>query len=135
MTSDRQFCLFPKRSNKLRSSLHGLEPIAGERTDFPNRFQAQVSQFTLLHVCPDIFDRVKLGCIRRQSFQDDLPVQRFNIALHHATTVSRQSIPNDEQFSANLILERLQEFHEMWSSKCTGLKTEVKVPKADTSYH
>ena len=59
MTLNRQFGLLPERGDELRSALHRLEPIAGEGAYLANSVQAQIGQFTLLHVAPDVLDRIE----------------------------------------------------------------------------
>jgi len=45
MTSRSQFSLFPERRYRRGPFLHGLEPIAGELTDFADGVQAQIGDF------------------------------------------------------------------------------------------
>ena len=75
MTLKRQFGLLPERGDELRSALHRLEPVAGEGADLANGVQAEIGQFALLHVAPDVFDRIEFRRVGGQSFQDQVSVE------------------------------------------------------------
>src|SRR5580658_2670412 len=135
MTLNRQFCLLPERGNELRSTLHGLEPIAGEGADLTDGVQAQIGQFALLHVAPDVFDRIEFRRVGWQSFQDQVSVERFDVVLNHPTAVRRQAIPDDQQLAANLLVKRLQEFDELRTPDCAGVQAEIEVPETDAGDH
>src|SRR5712664_3592663 len=97
MTLDRQLSLLPECGDKPWSALHGLEPIAREGTDLIDGVQAQVSQFALLHVSPNVFDRIHFGRIGGQALDHDGPVKRLDVMVDNTTAVSRQAIPDHEQ--------------------------------------
>ena len=90
MTSNRQFGLLPERGDKWRSALHRPEPVACEGSYFADRVQTQIGQLALLHVAPDVFDRVEFRRICGQSFQDQVSAERFDVVFNHAATVCRK---------------------------------------------
>lgn len=59
VTLDRQFCLLPERGDEPRSALHGFQTVACKRADLTNSVEAQISQFALFHVSPNIFDGIE----------------------------------------------------------------------------
>src|SRR5712691_8670728 len=131
MTLNRQLRLLPERGDELWSALHGLEPVAGEGAYLTNGIQAEIGQLTLLHVAPDVFDRIEFRRVRGQSFQDQVPVERFDVVLDDATAVRRQAVPDDQQLAANLLGKRLQEFDELRAADCAGMQPEIEVPETD----
>ena len=88
--------------------MHGFETIACECADLADGMQAQIAQFALLHVAPYVFDRIEFRCIGRQALDHDVPVQRFDMLCDHTTAVSRQPIPDHQQFAADLRRQRLE---------------------------
>ena len=134
MTLNRQFCLLPERGDELRSALPRLEPVACEGAYFANSVQAKIGQLALLHVAPDVLDRVEFRLVGGQSFQHEVPVERFKVVLDDPAAVRWQAVPDDQQFAANLLGQRLQEFDEMRAADRAGMQPEIEVPVADASY-
>src|SRR5712691_3178521 len=130
MTLNRQLRLLPERGNELWSTLHGFETVACKGADLTDGVQAQVGQFALLHVSPNVFDGIELRSVCRQPFENDVAGERFDEVLDHAATVRRQTIPDDEQLAVDLVGERLQEFHELGTTDRTGVEAEVEAPEA-----
>src|SRR5882724_7769085 len=133
MTLNRQFGLLPERGDELRSALHRLEPVACEAADFANSVHTQIGQLALLHVAPEVLDRVEFRRVGGQSFQDEVPVERFDVVLDEATAVRRQAVPDDEQLAANLLGQSLQEFDELRAADRTGMQSEIEIPETDAS--
>jgi len=104
MTLNRQLGLLPERGDGLRLALHGLESIAGEGAYLAQGMQTEIGQLALLHLAPDVFDRIEFRRVRRQSFQDQVPGERFNVVLHDPTAVCREAVPDDEQLAADLLV-------------------------------
>ena len=55
MALNRQFGLLPEHGNQRGSTLHGFELGAGECIDLADGMQAEIRQFALLQVSPDVF--------------------------------------------------------------------------------
>src|ERR1700693_394902 len=130
MTSDRQLCLLPERGDEPRSTLHGFQTVACKGADFTNSMKAQIGQFALLHVSPNVFDGIELRSVCRQPFENDVAGECFDEVLDDAATMRRQTIPDDEQLAVDLVGERLQEFHELGTTDRTGVEAEVEAPEA-----
>jgi hypothetical protein len=130
VTSDSQACLLPERCDQGDTALHGFEPVYGKCLHFADRVAAQIGQFVLLGVGPDIFRRVQLGRIAGQVFHHDRPIGRRQIIRHHCAAVSRQSIPDDEQLAANLFQQAAQEVHNLLFLDGTLHKAKVKLTVA-----
>src|SRR5271169_6887452 len=132
MTLNRQLSLLPERGDELRSALHGLESIAGEGAYLANGMQTEIGQLALLHVAPDVFDRIEFRRVRGQSFQDQVALKRFDVVLNDATAVRRQAVPDDQQLAPDLLGKGLQKFDELGSADRAGMETEIEVPETDT---
>src|SRR6266481_1439658 len=135
MTLNRQLGLLPECRNELWSALHGLEAIACKGADLTDGVQAQVGQFALLHVAPNVFVRIELRSVCRQPFQNDVSGERFDEILDHPAAVRRQPVPDDEQLAADLVGERLQEFNELGTADWAGVEAVLEVPVAQAGDH
>ena len=131
MTLYRQLGLLPECSDELGSALHRLESVACEAAYFADSVQAEIGQLALLHVAPDVFNRIEFWCVRGQSFQDQVAVERFDVVLDEATAMRRQAIPDDQQLAANLLDKSLQEFDELRAADRAGMQPEIEVPETD----
>ncbi len=58
----------------MRSSLHGLEPIASELADFANSVQTKVGDLVFLEVGPDRLDRIEFRSVGRQTRNGDVAI-------------------------------------------------------------
>lgn len=125
MTSERQLSLFPERGDQRRSSLHGLEPIAGELTDFADGVEAQIGNLMLLEIRPDRFNRIEFGGVGRQACNRDMSVQLFEAGADLAAAMDRSAIPDDQQRSFDLTLERAEKFDDLLGAN--GARKEPKV--------
>ena len=135
MTSDRQAGLLPERCDQGGTPLHRFESSCSESLHFTDRVAAQVGQFVLLGVGPDVFRRVQLGRIAGQVFHHDLSIGRCQIVRHDFAGVSRQSIPDDEQLAAYLFQQAAQEFHNLLFLDGALHKAKVKLPIAQRCNH
>lgn len=135
MTSDSQAGLLPERGDQGGTALHGFEASCGERLDFVHRVAAQVGQFVLLGISPDIFRRVQFRGIARQVFHHDLPIGRRQIISHQRTAMTGQSIPNDEQLAPGLLQQTAQEVHDLFFLDGALHKAKVKLPLPQCRYH
>ena len=72
MTSKSQLSLFPEGGDQCWSPLHGLEPIAGELTDFADGVEAQIGNLMLLEIGPDFQFVSMYGATKKTS--DDVCV-------------------------------------------------------------
>src|SRR6266550_4574209 len=131
MTLNRQFGLLPERGDEPRSALHGFEPVAGEGAHLADAVQAEIGQLALLHVAPDVLDRVEFRRVRGQSFQDQVPVERFDIVLDDPAAVRRQAVPDDQQLATDLLSQRVQEFDELRAADRASVEAEIEVPETD----
>src|SRR5271167_41892 len=135
MTSDWQLSLLPERGDKTRSALHGFQSTSGEGADLADGVQAQVGQFALFHVAPDVLDRIEFGSVSGQALDHDVSIERFDVLGDYATTMGRQTIPNHQQLAADLLGQRLQEFDELRTADGASVHAEVEIPEADTGDH
>src|SRR5271167_3024382 len=135
MTSDWQLSLLPERGDKTRSALHGFQSTSGEGADLADGVQAQVGQFALFHVAPDVLARIEFGSVSGQALDHDVSIERFDVLGDYATTMGRQTIPNHQQLAADLLGQRLQEFDELRTADGASVHAEVEIPEADTGDH
>ena len=129
MASERQLSLFPERANERWSSLHGLESVAGELTDFADGVEAQIGDLMLLEIGPDRFNRIEFGGVGRQARNRDMSVQFFQPGADLAAAMDCRAIPDDQQRFFDLTLERNEKFDDLLGAN--GARKEAKVELRD----
>jgi hypothetical protein len=102
-----------------------------EVADLVDGAQAEIGQFAPRHVAPDVLDRAQFRRVCGQSFQDQVSVERFDVVLDDPSAVRRQAVPDDQQFAANLLGQRVQELDELRIADRAGMEREIEVPEAD----
>lgn len=132
MTSERQLSLFPERGDQRWSALHGLEPIAGELTDFADGVEAQIGNLMLLEIGPDRFNRIKFGGIGRQARHRNMSVQLFQPGADLAAAMDRRAIPDDQQRLFDLTLEGAQKFDDLLGTNGAGKEPKVELREGQT---
>ena len=133
--SERQFSLSPECYDQPRSPLHRTQSIASEGSELSEVFDAEVGDFMLLEVSPDVFGRVELWRISGQKLDLDVPVKRFDELANQAAFVHAQPVPDDQQLAFDLSFERLQKLDDLSSLDRTGKQAEVELPVADARDH
>ena len=129
MTSKSQFSLFPEIRDQREAFLHGLEPIAGELTDFADGVQAQMGDLILLEVSPDGLNRIEFRDIRRETRDRDMAVQLFEPGREFSAAMNRGAVPDDQQRLFDLALERTEELDDLFGADSTGKESEVELPE------
>ena len=90
-----------------------LELVARGDVQFGKIGRAVVGQRMTLEPGPEIFHRIKVGCVRWQERDLDMPLQIVQIVAHQATSMRLQSIPDNKQWLFQVGLERLEEFDDL----------------------
>ena len=101
--------------------------------EFAERLRAQVRQFVMLPVAPDVLDGVQLGGVAGEILQDDPAALRGDVVAHDPAAVGGQTVPDDEQLSAEMALEVREEFNDLRSLDRAGEEPEVETPPRDPS--
>jgi hypothetical protein len=100
--------------------LHGLEPVAGELTDFADGVEAQIGNLMLLEIGPDRFNRIEFGGVGWQARHRDMSVQFFQPGADLAAAMDRRAIPDDQQRPFDLTLERAEKFDDLLGANGAG---------------
>jgi len=88
----------------------------------------------LLAISPDIFDRIEFRCIGRQPFQMDAVVLLSDVFPDQSAAVRGQSIPDDGEPAANVLLEVFQKFDHLRCLDAAGEESEVEIPNGDACH-
>jgi hypothetical protein len=99
--------------------------------ELAERLGAQVRQFMVLPVAPDVLNRVQFGGVARKVFQRDPPPLRGDVVAHDSAPVGRQAVPDNEQLPAEMALEMREELDDLRSLDGSGEEPEVEIPPRD----
>src|SRR6266513_1325179 len=131
--SKRQFGLLPEGTQEIRSALHGSEAPACEIADLGNAGGAEVRDFAVLEVIPDLLDRVELGRVGRQELDLHVALLRFEPIADQATLMGIEPVPDDQRSApAKLRAQPLEEFDELRSADRAREEPEVKAPEGES---
>ena len=125
-----QLSLLPEGADQPRAMLHRAQASAGPVANFGQAVDAEVGDFSVLEVVPDLFDRIELRGVGREKLELHRPLLRFQPAPHEQALVRAQAVPDDEQRPvAQLPAQRLQEFNQLWGVDRAGEEAEVEAPE------
>ena len=88
----------------------------------------------LLAISPDVFDRIEFRRIGGQTFQMDAPVLLGDVFPDQPAAVRGQTIPDDREPAADVLLEMLEKLDHLRGLDAAGKKSEIEVPNGDACY-
>jgi hypothetical protein len=84
------------------------------------------AEFDMLEIAPDAFDRIQIRCIRRQAFQLNVGCCTFGQKAFHLPIVNRRSIPDNQQFASQMLLEMLEEPHYIGTGQGPSAAAQIE---------
>ena len=130
-TSSKQFSLFPEGFHQGWTATHPAQRLAGSPSELGKVLRAEIRQFMLLAISPDVFDRIKFRRIGGQTLQMDAAVLLSDVFPDQPAAVRRQTIPDDRERSADVLLEMFEKFDHLRGLDAAGEKSEVEIPNGD----
>ena len=85
----------------------------------------------LFAISPDVFDRIQFRGIGWQTLQMDVAVLLRNIIPDQAAAVRGQTIPDDREPPANVLLEVLEKLDHLRGLDAAGKEPKVEIPNGD----
>jgi len=79
-------------------------------------------------ISPDIFRGIEFWRISRESRQEYLTALPFQELTHLAAAMNWQTVPDDQQFSANVAAQMSKEVQHLGSTDRPWIEAEVKLP-------
>lgn len=125
----KKFGLFPEGGDQLGPSgfaADSPERLRGKVAELPDIFRAEVGQFVLLPVGPEIFDRIEFGSVGRQVGHRDAIAMGFHVAAHPETAVDLCPVPDDEDLAGKEAPELTEEGDDLGGADGSPVQTEAK---------
>ena len=88
----------------------------------------------LLAISPDVFDWIEFRCIGWQTLQLDAAVLLSDVFPDQPATVRGQSIPDDGEPAANVLLEVFQKLDHLRGLDAAGEESEIEIPNGDAGH-
>jgi|SRR5580658_2950829 hypothetical protein len=85
----------------------------------------------LLAISPDVFDRIKFRRIGWQTLQVDAAVLLSNVCPNQSAAVRWQTIPDDCEQAADVLLEMFEKLDDLRRLDAAGEKSAIEIPKGD----
>ena len=127
--------LRPASGDDRWSFLGALEFVAGTHLQFGKVVGTVVRQCMAFDPCPQLFDRVEVGRVRRQKGDLDVPVQRVEIGAYQAAAMCPQTIPDDQQTLLEMRLEHFEEGDNLFLSDAAFVQPEQAVAACESGNH
>lgn len=132
--SDKKVCLFPKGRNELGSTAHSTQGSSGMVTELVKGLWAEVGQFMVLPVPPQILHRIELRGIGRQMLKHDSAILPSHKVLNQPTTMTAKPIPDHQHFPWDMAYQVAEELNHLGTSDRSGIQTKVKTPPTNPRY-
>lgn len=94
-------------------------------------FGAEVGQLMTFPEAPDVFRGIEFRGIRREGGQNHPAILPGHQVSNAATSVNRQSIPNDQQMAVNLAAQMAEKIHNLRSFDGPRIQAEIELPPRD----
>jgi len=133
--SESQLGLFPEGAHQCGAALRSAERSSGLHGKVLPVLRAEVGQRMPFEVAPDVFGGIEFGCIGRQSCHAQTISNGGDKVSYQTTAVGGQTIPDHQQFSANLTEQAAEEVDHLRRPDGATVQTEVELPPRDTGDH
>ena len=100
----------------------------------PEVGRAEVRQFVLLPVGPQILDRVEFRRIARKIFQPQTSALLLYELPHRAAAMTGQSVPNDQQLAGNVPQQVREKLDDLRAADRSRKQPEIEVPPRHPRY-
>lgn len=102
--------------------------MAGSFTQIPEIAGADVRQFVLLQIGPDILDRIQFRRVGRQPVNLDSAFERVEIVPDQLAAMRGQAIPNDREFAGDGAQQVGQEDDDVFAANRFFKDLEIEIP-------
>ena len=110
MTLRPKLSLFPERNDEaVAFASDAAQAVGRPARETPQVSGAEVGQFMLLPVGPEILHGVKFGRIGWQTAGEDCALQRFEVLADGGGTMDGRAIPDDQQLARQMTLQMTKE--------------------------
>jgi hypothetical protein len=130
-----QVGLFPEGHDKRGSPAHPAQRITSSGAELPEFSRAQVGQFVLFEVAPDMFDRVQFRCIAGQPLQSEAVALSGDKVTDQSAAMARKTIPDHQQGSAQVAHQVLEKLDDLGPLDGPRKQFEIEVPPRDSGDH
>src|SRR5215472_7643856 len=101
--------------------------------EFGEITRAEIGQFAMLPVTPDVLHRVELRRIARQTLDRELTILGSDEFAHQDGSMRGQPVPHHQQLAPQLAQQVAEKIHHLRGADRTLIETEVEVPPSDAS--
>ncbi len=123
--------LTPEGGDQARAAAHATERSSRRFAELPVVLGANVRQFVLLPVGPDVLHRVQFGRVGRQIGRGDPALQTGDVVLHQPAAVRGQTVPHHQQGQAQVAHQGLQKVQHLLLLYRTRVDPKVELPHGE----
>jgi hypothetical protein len=104
-----------------------FEGLGGDVAEIPDVLGAEIGQFGLLPIPPQILDGVEFGGVGGEAFDVELGLFPLHIGLHQPAVVDGRPIPQQQDLAGYLAVEGFEEGDDLRAFDRAGVEPEVEV--------
>jgi len=112
---------------------HPAQGGRGLQAQFPSLGGDQVGDLMRLEMPPHVFDRIEFGRIGGQPLDLEAPLGGGNEVFDQKAAMDRRAIPENQDFSGNLLLEMFQELNDLKTFDAAGVDLKQKPPQGQSA--
>jgi len=117
------------RGNNAFAAAHPAQGGGGLQSEFPRLGGDQVGDLVAFEVAPHVFHRIKFWGVSGQSFDVDAALGGQDIIAHQDAAVDGRPIPDDQYFSANMLLEMPEKLNDLEALDTAGVNLKIEPPQ------
>src|SRR5882762_613616 len=103
--SQRKLGLLPEGADQGGAALTAPQLSPGFFSQMPEVLGTEIGQGMAFEMAPDVFDRIELRSVSRQTSQNQLALGLLDVSFYGAAAMHGQAVPDHQQFATNLAAE------------------------------
>ena len=133
MTLRPQFSLGVTGGDDGVPAAHPAQGGRGLQAQFPSLGGDQVGDFVRLEMPPHVFDGIEFERIGGQPLDLEAPLGGGNEVFDQKAAMDGRAIPENQDFSGNLLLEVFQELNDLKTFDAAGMDLKQKPPQGQSA--
>src|SRR6516164_3664561 len=121
----------PEGADQRWTPPHATQGTARVMTELGEIARAEVGQFVMLPVAPDVLHRIEFRRVSRQLLDRQPAPLRGDELLDRVSAMRRQSVPYDQQPTRQMAQQLAEEIDYLGAAEGAAIEAEVEVQPSD----
>lgn len=135
VTLEAKFGLFPKCGDQAFAfASDSAQPVGSPTRKVPQVARAEIGQFALLPVSPEVFDRVEFGGVSRKTFHPEFPLKGGEVIADEMASVNGGTVPDYQKLARHMVLEMFEKLDHLGALDGPLKEAKIKVPPSQPAF-